>query len=117
MLSDTFKIFGDATRTSSYALCTAVKNAWVSCAKRWACPVAISHQLRLLKAIRLVKGRRRGQNIMYSIDDQPCHCHYWNWGLNTFGRMIAMTEPKIALMEPEVKAPPPSFLALPVPRS
>ena len=47
---------------------------------------AVSHQLRLLKANGIVKSRREGQNILYSLDDEhvlavpelACahlHCH------------------------------------------
>ncbi len=47
---------------------------------------AVSHQLRLLKANGVVKSRREGQNILYSLDDEhvvavlelACahlHCH------------------------------------------
>ena len=47
---------------------------------------AVSHQLRLLKARGIVKARREGQNILYSLDDEhvlavlelACahlHCH------------------------------------------
>jgi len=31
---------------------------------------AVSHQLRLLRAMRLVKSRREGRNIFYSLDDE-----------------------------------------------
>ena len=31
---------------------------------------AVSHQLRLLKANGIVKSRREGQNILYSLDDE-----------------------------------------------
>ncbi len=48
---------------------------------------AVSHQLRLLKANGIVKSRREGQNILYSLDDEhvlavlelACahlHCHF-----------------------------------------
>jgi len=30
---------------------------------------AVSHQLRILKQIHLVKSRREGKNILYSLDD------------------------------------------------
>jgi ArsR family transcriptional regulator len=70
MLSDTFKIFGDATRIKLLcALYGCEKCVGELCEALGMSQSAISHQLRLLKAIRLVKGRRRGQNIMYSIDD------------------------------------------------
>lgn len=31
---------------------------------------AVSHQLRLLRAAKLVKYRREGKNVFYSLDDQ-----------------------------------------------
>ncbi len=48
---------------------------------------AVSHQLRLLKANGIVKSRREGQNVLYSLDDEhvlavlelACahlHCHF-----------------------------------------
>lgn len=33
-------------------------------------PSAVSHQLRLLRALKLVKRRRDGQRIFYSLDDK-----------------------------------------------
>ena len=33
-------------------------------------PSAVSHQLRYLRALRLVKGRKEGRNTLYSLDDE-----------------------------------------------
>lgn len=34
---------------------------------------AISHQLRLLRAIRVVRGRREGRHVYYALDDEHVH--------------------------------------------
>ena len=34
---------------------------------------AVSHQLRILKANRLIKGRREGKQIFYSLADEHVH--------------------------------------------
>ncbi|WP_026477545.1 ArsR/SmtB family transcription factor [Alkaliphilus transvaalensis] len=69
-LTEFFKVFGDATRIkilhalfqTEMCVCdiAAVLNMNQS---------AISHQLRVLKAARLVKYRREGKIIYYSLDD------------------------------------------------
>ena len=70
-LAELFKVFGDSTR---------IKIIWAlfeeeMCVCDIACLLnmtqsAISHQLRVLKQARLVKPRREGKNIYYSLDDQ-----------------------------------------------
>lgn len=35
---------------------------------------AVSHQLRILKAMRLVRSRREGKNLMYSLADDHVLC-------------------------------------------
>lgn len=69
-LADLFKIFGDPTRIRIlYAL---------SAQELCVCDIAdalemtqsaISHQLRILKQVHLVKGRRDGKTIYYSLAD------------------------------------------------
>jgi DNA-binding transcriptional ArsR family regulator len=69
-LADLFKVFGDSTRVKIlYAL---------FCAEMCVCDIAvllnmtkssISHQLRVLKQARLVKYRRDGKVVYYSLDD------------------------------------------------
>ncbi|RQD74784.1 MAG: transcriptional regulator [Candidatus Syntrophonatronum acetioxidans] len=70
-LAELFKVFGDSTR---------IKIIWAlfqeeMCVCDIACLLnmtqsAISHQLRVLKHSRLVKNRRDGKNIFYSLDDK-----------------------------------------------
>ena len=69
-LAELFKVFGDSTRIKIlYALfeqelCVCdiaeVLNMTIS---------AVSHQLRILKQNKLVKNRREGKSIFYSLDD------------------------------------------------
>ena len=61
-----FRVVGDETRMK--ILCTIAVNdiaAEVEMTKS-----AVSHQLRLLKSEGLVKSRRDGKNMFYSLDDQ-----------------------------------------------
>ena len=66
-----FKVFGDETRMKILCclrekeLCVNNIAAEVDMTKS-----AVSHQLRLLKSEGLVKNRRDGKNIYYSLDDQ-----------------------------------------------
>lgn len=70
-LAELFKVFGDSTR---------VKILWaLNESEMCVCDIAallnmtqsaISHQLRILKHARLVKNRREGKVVYYSIDDE-----------------------------------------------
>ena len=72
VLGELFKVFGDTTRVRIlYAL---------SAQEMCVCDIAellemthssISHQLRVLKQARLVKFRKEGKSVFYSLDD--CH--------------------------------------------
>ena len=69
-LADLFKIFGDSTRLG--ILYTLVDGERCVCeiAERLGMTLsAISHQLRTLKQARLVKARREGKTVFYSLDD------------------------------------------------
>ena len=69
-LAELFKVFGDSTR---------IKFIWALFeSEMCVCDIAyllnmtqsaISHQLRVLKAARLVRYRREGKTIYYSLDD------------------------------------------------
>ncbi|MBQ1342218.1 MAG: helix-turn-helix transcriptional regulator [Erysipelotrichaceae bacterium] len=73
-LAELFKVFGDSTRIKIlYALyeqemCVCdlaeVLNMTIS---------AISHQLRILKQNKLVRNRRDGKSVYYSLDDEHVH--------------------------------------------
>ncbi|NTV77804.1 MAG: winged helix-turn-helix transcriptional regulator [Clostridiales bacterium] len=69
-LADFFKIFGDSTRIRILYV--------LMCSEMCVCDIAqslnmtqsaISHQLRILKQIDLVKNRREGKTIFYSLSD------------------------------------------------
>lgn len=70
-LAETFKILGDRTRVrildalSRTELCVGDIATLLGLSES-----AVSHQLRLLRATRLVRPRRAGQMIFYSLDDQ-----------------------------------------------
>jgi len=70
-LSEIFKALGDETRTrivyllAQGELCTCDMAAVLEMSLP-----AISHHLRLLKLMRLVKHRREGKNVFYALDDE-----------------------------------------------
>lgn len=73
-LADLFKVFGDPTRIrilhalSSQELCVCDIADTLGMTQS-----AISHQLRILKQSHLVKYRRDGKTIYYSLADQHVH--------------------------------------------
>ena len=70
-LADTFKLLGDPTRVrivhalSSGQLCVHEISDRVGISES-----AVSHQLRLMRTMRIVKGRREGRCVYYTLDDQ-----------------------------------------------
>ena len=70
-LTETFKVLGDATRVrildaiSRTELCVGDIASLLGLSES-----AVSHQLRLLRGMRLVRPRRAGQMIFYALDDQ-----------------------------------------------
>ncbi len=70
-LAETFKLLGDVTRVrildalSHDELCVSDLAALVSLSES-----AVSHQLRLLRNMRLVRARRSGRMVYYALDDQ-----------------------------------------------
>lgn len=70
-LAELFKVFGDSTRIK--ILCALFKAEMCVCdmaALFSMSQSAISHQLRVLKQARLVKYRRDGKVVYYSLDDE-----------------------------------------------
>ncbi|HPE65078.1 MAG TPA: metalloregulator ArsR/SmtB family transcription factor [Synergistales bacterium] len=69
-LADLFRVFGDSTRIkilcalSVSDLCVADIASLLSMTQS-----AISHQLRVLKQVRLVRVARKGRSSVYSLDD------------------------------------------------
>lgn len=69
-ISELFKIFGDSTRIKiinvliDNELCVGDIANLIK-----ATPSAVSHQLRILKTSKLVKYRKNGNTIYYSLDD------------------------------------------------
>lgn len=69
-VSELFKVFGDTTRARIICalnieeMCVCDLAALLSMSQS-----AISHQLRLLKVSRIVKSRKQGRVVYYSLDD------------------------------------------------
>lgn len=69
-LADLFKMFADSTRIKIlYDLFDGEKNVTEICEDIDMNQSAVSHQLRALKTAKLVKSRREGKSIKYSLDD------------------------------------------------
>lgn len=80
-LAELFKVFGDSTRIK--IICALFEEEMCVCDLSALLNVsqsAISHQLRVLKAARLVKFRRSGKIIYYSLDDKHIK-HIFDEGL------------------------------------
>ena len=70
-LAELFKVFGDSTRIK--IICSLFESEICVCDLSVLLNIsqsAISHQLRVLKSARLVKFRRAGKVIYYSLDDE-----------------------------------------------
>jgi DNA-binding transcriptional ArsR family regulator len=70
-IADTFRILGDPTRVrildalADGELCVCDLAGLIAMSES-----AVSHQLRLLRGMRLVRARRAGRQVFYSLDDQ-----------------------------------------------
>lgn len=70
-LSELFKIFGDSTRVKIINILIDAELCVGDIANRInASQSAVSHQLRILKASKLVKYHKEGNTIYYSLDDE-----------------------------------------------
>lgn len=81
-LAELFKVFGDSTRIK--ILCALFEAEMCVCDIASLLNIsqsAISHQLRVLKSNRLVKYRREGKVIYYSLDDDHIK-HIFDAGLS-----------------------------------
>lgn len=69
-LSEIFKALGDETRTRILYLLSLKELCVCDIAEIMEMSLpAVSHHLRLLKMMRIVKNRRDGKNVFYSLDD------------------------------------------------
>lgn len=69
-LSDLFKILGDFTRTKILAsLSLSELNVTQICEVVDMSKSAVSHQLRILRQAKLIKARKSGKEVYYSLDD------------------------------------------------
>ena len=70
-LADTFRILGDPTRVRIVdalvqgQLCVHEISERIGLSES-----AVSHQLRLVRSMRIVRGRREGRCVYYTLDDQ-----------------------------------------------
>ena len=70
-LAQLYKIFGDSSRVkilcalTQSEMCVGEISEFLSITQS-----AVSHQLRILKSSNLVKSRRQGKNIVYSLTDE-----------------------------------------------
>ena len=70
-LADLFKVFGDPTRIRILYVLSVEELCVQDIADRLSMTQsAISHQLRVLRAARIVKYRKDGKMVYYSIDDE-----------------------------------------------
>jgi len=73
-LADLFKLFGDSTRLGIlWALSKSEMCVCDLCALLKMKQPAVSHQLKNLKQSRIVKARRDGKIVYYSLDDDHIH--------------------------------------------
>ena len=73
-LSELFKVFGDSTRIKIlYVLVESDMSVGDIAQALNMTQSSISHQLRVLKQSRLVRFRREGKNIVYSLADDHVH--------------------------------------------
>lgn len=80
-LGSLFKIIGDTTRVKIlYSISENELCVCDICALLNMSHSAISHQLRVLKNARIVKNRREGKNVFYSLDDEHIN-QIFNMGL------------------------------------
>ena len=73
-LAEFFKVFGDSTRIRIlYALKETELCVCDIASLLDLTQTAVSHQLRVLKQSKLVKARRSGKTVFYSLDDDHIH--------------------------------------------
>ena len=70
-LADTFRLLGDPTRVRIVDALVAGQLCVHEISERIGISEsAVSHQLRLMRSMRIVRGRREGRCVYYTLDDQ-----------------------------------------------
>ena len=70
-LAELFKVFGDVTRIKIMSVLLEGELSVGEISDKLAMsPSAISHQLNILRRSKLVKTRREGKSVYYSLDDE-----------------------------------------------
>lgn len=74
MLAQLFKDLGDVTRVKIlFAISEEEKPVYEISTELSMSQSAVSHQLRVLKQARLVRYRKQGQKVFYTLDDEHVH--------------------------------------------
>lgn len=69
-IAELFKAFGDPTRAEILSVLSGGEHCVTDIVEKLdISQSAVSHQLRILKQMHLVKARREGKNMLYSLDD------------------------------------------------
>lgn len=70
-LAELFKVFGDSTRAKIMS-CLEISELCVCdiCECLGMNKSAVSHQLRILRQAKLVKAKKKGKEVIYSLDDE-----------------------------------------------
>ncbi len=91
-LAETFRVLGDPTRIRLIAaMATAERCVGALAALVGMSESAVSHQLRMLRAARLVRTRRAGRQVFYTLDD---------------GHILALFEQGLSHVHEDVQAGP-----------
>lgn len=70
-IADLFKILGDKTRTRILSILQKGESNVSTISELVGLPIsAISHQLRVLRQAKLIKPRKVGKEVFYSLDDE-----------------------------------------------
>ena len=70
-MASLFKVLGDNTRTRILSVIEKGELNVSSISEKVGLPIsAISHQLRVLRQAKLIKGRKVGKEVFYSLDDE-----------------------------------------------
>ena len=70
-IANLFKVLGDLTRTKILSVIEKEENNVSTISELVGLPIsAISHQLRVLRQAKLIKSRKSGKEVFYSLDDE-----------------------------------------------